>query len=696
MKRFKFKFYTFILFSLLLTLLFSSCRNRNIGPRLYLDGKFFWALAEKETTVEDALELSYKPLEKMEYKNLMRLVGNTGEFVWLKVQFTIPDELKGDDLSMLIPYLHYAEELYLNGYYIDDYGIIGEGAEDPEIQDAGLIAHLFDFPEAFLNQEGENTVLIRVLALGDASITSGVFVGFREDCWATSDIMTFWRSRIYIFLEGFMLCVCLFFLMIFIAYKSEGIYLYLSLMTFFSMIFFSGFFGGDLPFVGFHGGIKYLTFYKITKCISFFSLEYIFGLFVFDYMRFKHHWQERITRLMILIISVLTTILLPTYHSLITFSHIIVPISFIDVTVALGIIVFNLHKGQRRENARILIIGFSPMLLFVNTDFVIKALFNNITLPYFSMFGWELTMTIFFMYFSSQYNRIAERLEYLNKNLKEEVNEQTSMLKEAHKRLEHERDIANKDMHMAALVQQKFFNIPHQTFKKWDYAVCYEPLSEVSGDLFNFYYYDDLLDGISLFDASGHGVAASLITMLAENVIRQVFDNSPSNHKNLAQDLATINKNFIQAKGDVENYLTGILLHINEKEDGNCILKLANAAHPYPLIYKKLQKSVYEVLPPKDKESYGPIGIKELETHFTDFEFEMEKGDVLVIFTDGLSEAMDYNREEFGRERIAQVLKEDNRKSAQGILQSLLHNLNEHTGNEFRTDDLTVIILKRK
>ena len=213
---------------------------------------------------------------------------------------------------------------------------------------------------------------------------------------------------------------------------------------------------------------------------------------------------------------------------------------------------------------------------------------------------------------------------------------------------------------------------------------------------FNFYYNDDVLDGISLFDASGHGVAASLITMLAENVIRQVYENSPKKNKDLAKKLNVINESFIQAKGDVDNYLTGILLNIQEKDNGKCILKLANAAHPYPIIYKKLLKSIYEVLPPKGKESYGPIGIRELETQYNDFEFEMEKGDILVLFTDGLTETMNFEREEFGRERIAQVLKEDNRKSADSILQSLLHNLNEHTGSELRTDDVTVIILKRK
>ena len=688
----------YITFLILLSLFTTACTKRIIGPRLYLDNDFYWAIGEKETTVEDAELLDFQKLPKLEYKNIRYLPGegNEGKYVWLKVQFTIPDELKNDDLSMLIPYLHFAEELYLNGEYIDDYGVIGEGAEDPDVQEAGLIAHLFDFPEKFLNQEGQNTVLIRVLALGNTSITSGVYLGLRDDCWATSDIMTFWRTRIYIFLEGFMLCICIFFLMIFIAYRAERINLYFSLLTAFSIMFFSGFFGGDLPWVGFHGGLSYLTFYKISKCISFFCLEYVFGLFVFDYLKLKHNMAERIIRCLFLVTSNVVTIVAPNYHSLITFSHIVIWFSLVDVSISVGIIIRNIHKGEKREDARMLFLGLSPMIVCIITDFVLKTFFNNITLPYFSMFGWVLSMIIFFLYFSSQYNRIADRLEYLNKNLKDEVDIQTSKLKDANRKLELERDIANKDMHMAALVQQKFFHEPEQSFKKWDLSVCYEPLAEVSGDLFNFYYDNSNLEGISLFDASGHGVAASLITMLAENVIRQVYVDTKDKKQKLSKSLSDINENFIQAKGDVDNYLTGMLLHMDEKEDGNCTVRISNAAHPYPLVYKKKMKQVFEITPPPGKESYGPIGIKELETSYIDYDFEIEKGDIIVLYTDGLAETMDSSRDEFGKERIAKVLIEENRKGSDGIMQSLIQSLNQHSGPELRSDDVTVIILKRK
>ncbi|MBO4533143.1 MAG: SpoIIE family protein phosphatase [Treponema sp.] len=687
-----------LLLLVLLSLLATGCAHRSKGPRLYLDNDFYWALGSGEDQIEDAPKYNYQKLPKLCYKNLVRIkdIGNTGKYVWLKVQFEIPQELKGDDLSMLIPYLHFAEELYLNGYYIDDYGVMGEGPEDSTIQEAGLMAHLFDFPESFLNQDGINTVYIKLFALGNASVTSGVFLGERQDAWATSDIMTFWRSRIYIFLEGFMLCVCIFFLLIFIAYKKDRLYFYLSLMSLISMFFFSGFFGGDLPWVGFHGGVTYLTFFKFTKCICFFALEYLFSLFIFDSLKMKHTTLERILRNSWFAVVVLLICFAPTYHSLITISHIVIWFSLVDVSLSIGLLVHKARKGEQRQTARMVLIVLSPFLICVFFDFVIKSFVNNITLPYFSMFGWEITVSISFLYFSTQYNRIAIRLDYLNKNLKNEVEEQTAKLMDANHKLEYERDIAKKDMHMASVVQQKFFHAPNQKFANWDYAVCYEPFSEVSGDLFNFYYDDEQLQGVSVFDASGHGVAASLITMLSENVIKTIYSESRKKHKHLSDVLTDLNNGLIEAKGDVDNFLTGVLISITEKSNGDCKIDIADAGHPYPILFRADAKEIVHITPPPGKESYGPIGIAGIETHYTDFSFEMKKGDILVLYTDGLIETMNSRREEFGKENVGKVLMDNSKKNANSILQLLMANLDIHTGQEMRNDDVTAIILKRK
>ena len=665
------------------------------GPRIYLDDNFYWALSDIDSTVEDAQTLEYQKLPELEYKNLRKVAGYNGKYLWLKAEFELIPELKGDDLSMLIPYLHFADELYLNGEYIDDYGIMG-APDDPEIQEAGLMAHLFDFPEKFINQEGTNTVLIKVFALGNGSITPGVFVSLREEAWRTSDIMTFWRTRIYIFLEGCMLCVFFFFLLIFIAHRKSRIYLYISLLNFFSMIFFSGFFGGDLPWVGFHGGIPWFWFFKITKCVAFFALEYIFSLFIFDFLQMKHNIAERIVRGCYVAGSSLICLFAPTYYALIRISHVIIWFALVDVIISISLMVRNLRKSEKRENARMLLISLAPFLICVFADFVIKTFFNNITLPYFSMFGWQISIIIFFMYFSLSYSNISKRLEYLNKELKTEVEEQTKKLQEANNNLEHEMEVASTDMKMAAIVQQKFFHAPDIEFKHWDIAVCYEPLSLVSGDLFNFYYQKDNLYGISLFDASGHGVAASLVTMLSENIIRQVYEDSYKSKESLGSTLTKINSNLIQAKGDIDNFLTGILLGFREEKNGSALISIANAGHPHPLLYRYNDDTVNEIQLPSDDYIFGPVGINGMEYDYLDYSFKMNTGDILILYTDGLTETMNKDRNEFGKTNIKALLHKNSRKNSQEILDNFITSINKFSAGAGRSDDITAIVLKRR
>ena len=690
----KSKVFLVTIISIFLSVL-SSCAGKDKNPRLYITD-FSWALTTEESKVEEAENLKFQKLPKLEYKNLRKIVGYTGEYIWLKTTFTLPEELKDDDLAMFVPYIHFAEELYLNGKYIDDYGIMEGGPESSRIQEAGLAAHLFDFPEDFINQEEENTILIKVFCLGNGSICGKIFIGLREDAWSTSDKFTFWHSRIYIFLEGIMLCVSIFFLMIFIAYRKERIYIYFSLLNLLSFIFFSTLFAGDLPWVGFHGGINYFWFFKIAKCATFFALEYLFSLFIFDYLEMNHTIAERIVRGMYLFASIVLSLTAPNYISLQKLSHFIIWFSMVDITIALGICFLNLWKSEKRERARTLFITLAPFLITVHADFVIKTFFNNILIPYYSMYGWIFTVILFFLQFSYNYQKTNKRFEYLNTQLKNEVNEQTRQLKEANDSLEHELEIASEDMHMAAIVQQKFFYVPKVEFKNWDFAVCYEPLSQVSGDLFNFFYNDNALNGISLFDASGHGVAASLITMLSENIIRQVYIDEYKSDETLGQILTNINTSLIQAKGEVDNFLTGILLKISDNDDGTSKVNVANAGHPRPFIYRSEEDMVMELQPPNDDYIFGPIGINGIEHNYLDFEITMKSGDILILYTDGLTETMNIHREDFGKSSVQALLQRNHKKSAQEILDIIIKKLNEHSAGAPRSDDITTIIIKRK
>ena len=675
----------------------TSCGEKEEPPRIYLDDSFYWALTDAASEPEDAEKLTFQHLDNMGYKNLMDLVGIEGKYIWLKAEFELIPELKDDDLSMVIPYLHYADILYLNGKYVDDYGVMGETPDDPVNQEAGYVAHLFDFPELYLNQEGKNTILIKVQCLGHATITDGVFIGLRQDGWRTSDNMTFWRSRFYIFFEGVMLLCGLFFLMLYFIYKQEVSYRRFGLLNIFTALFFSVFFITDLPWAGFHGGVPFFYYVKFAKSICFFCMAFVFSMFICAFIEKELTPIETAIQYLSFIISTVMVLLAPDYLWLVKKTLLLIPISCFGLFISIGYAIAAIKKTESKQQTKVrFIVGAVFFLIVVmGIDVIIKGAFRNIKMPFISIFGWTGVIIIIFIYFCIDYSKIANRLEYLNHSLEDEIKLQTKQLTDVNGRLEHDREKSLKDMRMAAIVQKKYFHAPEHPLKNWDFAVRYEPLSLVSGDLYNFYHDGEVLNGISLFDASGHGVAASLVTMLAENIIQQTYNELIREGESVANALKLINERFIEAKGEIDNYLTGLLLNMKENDDGSCSVTMSNAGHPYPLFYSVKDDEVQEMLPSADMPYTGPVGLSGLNIEYSEMTFTMNKGDILFLYTDGITEMQNREKRDFGIEEIQSILEKNSSDGAEEIARKLMKGLEDFIKDTPRTDDVSIIILKR-
>jgi len=256
--------------------------------------------------------------------------------------------------------------------------------------------------------------------------------------------------------------------------------------------------------------------------------------------------------------------------------------------------------------------------------------------------------------------------------------------------------VSEADLEMASIVQQKFFPLPDRKFRGWDIAVCYQPVSRVSGDMFDFYSTDGKLNGVSLFDVSGHGISASLITMLSKSIIYRAFQESLLKNLPVSHALKRINFHVNNEKGDIENYLTGLMFRFGDfDKNDSCPVKMSNAGHPRPIIYRRKEDKVSEISQTKDQKYYGAIGISGIEVSFPDIEYKMKSGDVLICFTDGLTETENFRREQFGSRRVAQVLWKNKEKSAEEILTALNKELNNFHPDSLMEDDLTIMVLKR-
>lgn len=246
---------------------------------------------------------------------------------------------------------------------------------------------------------------------------------------------------------------------------------------------------------------------------------------------------------------------------------------------------------------------------------------------------------------------------------------------------------AEKDMRLAVYVQQSFYPRKAPAVQGWDIAYEFRPMSGVSGDLFDFYTSGNNLAGLALFDVSGHGIAAGLVAMLAKTIIAREFKSGENTL--LANVMKKISDSLVHDKGDIENYMTGILMRIT----GNKI-EYVNAAHPM-MFWRSPKGTVVPAAVAGQSPQGSIVGIPGLPTDFSSIAFPMKEGDALLCYTDCLPESRNKAGEEFGEDRIKEAFASAGTGDAQTKLNTLLASLANFTAGVPLKDDLTIIVLQR-
>ena len=257
-----------------------------------------------------------------------------------------------------------------------------------------------------------------------------------------------------------------------------------------------------------------------------------------------------------------------------------------------------------------------------------------------------------------------------------------------HHRSEHEyKENIENELRLAQVVQQSFFKHNETIYDEWAISYYNKPMAGVSGDFLDIYNSDNNLDGIGIFDVSGHGIASGLVTMLVKNIIFQEFYNGKTDK--LKSIIDRINIRYIKEKGDIENYLTGIIARLHGDK-----VEFINAGHSMPIYYSAKNDSANYV--EDDNTAFGAIGLPDIPTNFISHTVEMSRGDELIFFTDGVTEATNSQGEDFGKDRLLKSIFRNADRPLTTQVNCIVSDILTFIGTEPRKDDITIIILKKK
>lgn len=246
----------------------------------------------------------------------------------------------------------------------------------------------------------------------------------------------------------------------------------------------------------------------------------------------------------------------------------------------------------------------------------------------------------------------------------------------------------DKEIQLASVVQESFFKHEENNFDEWSIVFYSKAMSGVSGDFFDIYNTKAKLDGIGLFDVSGHGISSGLVTMLVKNIIIQEFDNGKKD--DLKTVIERINFRFLKEKGNIENYLTGILCKI----DGNTV-NFINAGHSMPIYYNAEDNSAELLTEERGQNSFGAIGL-DIPNNFNSHSIKMNQGDELILFTDGITDAENEKEEAFGKDRLVRSVLRNAERPLSTQINCIISDVRNFSLNMPQKDDITMLILKKK
>ncbi len=220
----------------------------------------------------------------------------------------------------------------------------------------------------------------------------------------------------------------------------------------------------------------------------------------------------------------------------------------------------------------------------------------------------------------------------------------------------------------------------------WDMAATNVPARLVSGDYYDFVPIDAGHWGVAIADVCGKGIPAALITAMCRSVLRANARETLSP----AQVLAAVNRNLFP---DIREDMFITVSYVVLASDGST-LSLARAGHTPPLLWRKSTGKVEVVSAPGVAVGVDKGAVFERITK--DVSIPMESGDVLLLYTDGVNEAVDHKELEFGEERIKTILALAAPNGANAVVEALCESVKKFIGGEPQADDITLVVMARK
>ncbi|MDC7221937.1 MAG: SpoIIE family protein phosphatase [Spirochaetales bacterium] len=263
-------------------------------------------------------------------------------------------------------------------------------------------------------------------------------------------------------------------------------------------------------------------------------------------------------------------------------------------------------------------------------------------------------------------------------------NEMAQSIEKVILELNNKNEVMKFELDTAGRVQSGIYP-KSRRIKNIDAAIYHKPLEVVSGDYHDVVKIDEHTYGFLIADVSGHGIPAALMTMLIQNT----FKRKLANHRDPGDLFHNINQELVDMMEVFSCYFTAFFFILDFRQ--NKIVYI-NGGHPSIYILRHKEKQLIEL-----KTDGHILGVMDNgpESYVSQSQ-TIKEGDRIVLFTDGIVEAVNTKNEPFSLERFIESIWRYAGKSCEEMKDSIIHELDEFIGKEKRKDDETLMIIEVK
>jgi len=238
----------------------------------------------------------------------------------------------------------------------------------------------------------------------------------------------------------------------------------------------------------------------------------------------------------------------------------------------------------------------------------------------------------------------------------------------------------DEQLTIARQIQVTFLPKAKPSLPGYDIAGVNIPSGEVGGDYFDFIRIIDHHTGIAIADVAGKGIPASLImASFRASLIAEIRNNYA------IRVICRKVNSLIYESVERGNYVTAVYGVLDSKND---IFTFSNCGHNRPMLLRRDDR--VEFL----SEGGLALGIV-AQTEYEERPLFLQSGDLILFFTDGVTEARSAAGEEFGQERLIGIMREFREKTSEEIIQKVYDEVKNFSSESHIFDDLTMIVLKK-